>query len=369
MNERDSVSLQFIGDISLNGYFCDPQHHQTVADNMSEIAAHLGLCDLRIGNFESPLWGTGGVNTLKNPRLCTTRQAAECLRPLGLDVALLANNHVYDCLEEGFANTTRFLDDSGVKWLGAGTSKADAARPLVLNCGDMSLGLLNYVGAETNPSLPDDAGVFVNWLDEDRVLRDVANLVTQVDNVLVFVHWGATEHVRYPEIGHRRLARSVIDAGARVVVGSHAHCLQGDEQWGSGHIFYGMGNFLFSPVLTNPGAIRFGWPELFRSIGLAKCELSSSGVEDVSWLFLHQERRGLTLQVDQRPRRAKTQHEISKVLKQSDARLARSLRLESKIIMPFRNYLDQSGGLLGAICSIRPRHWKALFAMLRRQKT
>ncbi|MDP6415634.1 MAG: CapA family protein [Gammaproteobacteria bacterium] len=369
MNNHTSITLQFIGDISLNGLFCNPQHHQAVADNMSEIAARLGSCDLRIGNFESPVWGTGGVNKLKSPRLCTTRQTAECLRPLGLDVALLANNHVYDCLEDGFANTTGFLNDIGVKWLGAGTSETDAARPLVLNCGDMSLGLLNYVGAETNPSLPDNSGVFVNWLDKDRVLQDVVNLATQVDKVLVFVHWGTVEQVRYPEVRHRRLARSAIDAGAQVFVGCHAHCLQGDEQWGSGHIFYGMGNFLFSPLLGSPGEILRSWPELSRSIGLARCKLSSRGVTDVSWLFLHQGRHDLTLQVDQRPRRAKMQRKISEVLKQSDTRLARSLRLESRFIMPFRNYVDQSGGLLGAICSIRPRHWRALSAMFRRRKT
>ena len=72
-------------------------------------------------------WSHNSPTSLIMARYLTT--AAECLRPLGLDVALLANNHVYDCLEEGFVNTTRFLDDSddsGIKWLGAGTSEVDA---------------------------------------------------------------------------------------------------------------------------------------------------------------------------------------------------------------------------------------------------
>lgn len=369
MDNQAKLSLQFLGDISLDGLYCDPRRHEAVADNMSEIAAVLGPCDLRIGNFESPIWGTGGVNTLKNPRLCTTRQAAECLRPLGLDVALLANNHVYDCLEDGFANTTRFLDESGTKWLGAGTSRADAARPLIVNRRGATLGLLNYVGSETNPNLPDDAGVFLNWLDEDRVLQDVKNLVGQVDRVLVFVHWGAMEHLRYPEVRHRRLARSVIDAGAQILVGGHAHCLQGDEKWGSGHIFYGMGNFLFCPLMSGRRGIQRTWPELSRSIGLARCELSSTGVDDASWLFLHQGRHELELRIDQRPRRSRMQRKISRVLERSDAGLARALKAESRFIMPFRNYLDQSGGLLGAICSVRPRHFKVLSGMLGRKKT
>ena len=40
-------------------------------------------------------------------------------------------------------------------------------------------------------------------------------------------------------------ARAAIDAGARLVIGHHAHILQGVEFYGTGVIVYGLGNFAF----------------------------------------------------------------------------------------------------------------------------
>jgi len=75
----DSLGIQLFGDLSLDGLYCDPQHHAAVAENMREIANRLGPCDLRVANWESPLWGDGGVNPLRSPRLATTEAAARCV--------------------------------------------------------------------------------------------------------------------------------------------------------------------------------------------------------------------------------------------------------------------------------------------------
>src|SRR6185436_15619028 len=95
------VTIQWLGDLSLNGPFCDPQHAEPLRENLKSIGVGLGPCDLRIANWESPLWGNGGINPLKVPRLATLPLTAKAVEPLHLDVALLANNHVYDCLEAG----------------------------------------------------------------------------------------------------------------------------------------------------------------------------------------------------------------------------------------------------------------------------
>ena len=74
-----------------------------------EVSADNTPFDLRIGNWESPIWGGGGVNVLKSPRVYTTEQAAECALSLKINVALLANNHAYDCLEDGFEKDNQFF--------------------------------------------------------------------------------------------------------------------------------------------------------------------------------------------------------------------------------------------------------------------
>jgi poly-gamma-glutamate synthesis protein (capsule biosynthesis protein) len=42
---------------------------------------------------------------------------------------------------------------------------------------------------------------------------------------------------------YRQFSQALIDAGAAVVAGCHAHCVQGGEQYKDGYIVYGLGNF------------------------------------------------------------------------------------------------------------------------------
>jgi hypothetical protein len=343
---NQDLILQWFGDIGLNGLFCDPQNHSALRSNMAEIAAALGPCDLRIANWESPLWGDGTVNTLKSPRVCTTRQAAESILPLGLNVALLASNHAYDSREPGFENTIQFLDDHGVRWLGAGRSPEEAAKPLLLTCRGHRLGLLSYLGHETHPSLPDGAGVFLNMLDPDRMLSEVKSISRDVDITLVALHWGLVEQISYPTIEQRRLARQVIEAGAKIVACHHAHCLQGHEPWRDGHIFYGLGNFLFDACFQGrPGV----WPAMCRRVGVATTVVGQSGVHRAGLTFFVQEH--LLLKPDGTPSRRRRQERLNRSLRSSDRRLRRLYNRRlfvQRFLLPPVRFVQASGGLLPA---------------------
>jgi len=354
------VVLQCLGDIALNGLYCDPQNHAAVRDNLAATAQALGPCDLRVGNWESPLWGAGGMNLLKRPRLCTTREAARCILPLGLDVALLATNHTYDCLAAGYANTVAFLDEHAIGHLGAGWSAAEAAEPLRLERRGVRVGLLNYIGEETHPNLPPDAEVALNWLSEERAVADVARLRPEVDVLLVFCHWGDPEGVRYPAVWQRRLARRLIEAGATAVIGGHSHCLQGDEPWGDGHIFYSLGDVLFSPVSAGEGRVGRGCDRLSHDVGVPTISASRAGVAEVRWTFFRRDPDRLTLRPDPDPRRARARRRLSAALRLSDRKLERRFRRDARWCMPLRGFVDRAGGLGPALLSLRPRHLLSL---------
>src|SRR5690606_15952112 len=51
------------------------------------------------------------------------------LEEAGVDVCVLANNHVLDFGREGLLDTVRALDDAGIARCGAGANLADARRP------------------------------------------------------------------------------------------------------------------------------------------------------------------------------------------------------------------------------------------------
>ena len=72
------------------------------------------------------------------------------------------------------------------------------------------------------------------------------------DTVVVFLHWGIEGHT-CPSADQEQLARTLVDAGADIVVGGHAHRLEGGGQLGAAFVDYGLGNFVFYTA-RGPGA-------------------------------------------------------------------------------------------------------------------
>jgi len=62
--------------------------------------------------------------------------------------------------------------------------------------------------------------------------------------VVVYLHWG-TDYTGCPNPLQRRTARLMARAGADVVVGTHAHRVQGAGWLGRTYVGYGLGNFVW----------------------------------------------------------------------------------------------------------------------------
>ena len=71
------------------------------------------------------------------------------------------------------------------------------------------------------------------------------------DIVIVFPHWGA-EYSARPFTGQQRLARQIIDAGADMVIGNHAHWAGAMEVYKGKPIWYALGNFVFDQTWSEP---------------------------------------------------------------------------------------------------------------------
>ncbi|HEU4337082.1 MAG TPA: CapA family protein, partial [Nocardioides sp.] len=131
---------------------------------------------------------------------------------------------------------------------------------------------------------PDRAGV-ADAIDPRRLLAEVRRADASADVVVTYLHWGI-QGERCPSADQRSLARRLVGAGADVVVGSHAHELQGDGRLGPGYVAYGLGNFAWyspgptgvltltvRPPLTPAGRARVTasrwWPATIGADGLA----------------------------------------------------------------------------------------------------
>jgi poly-gamma-glutamate synthesis protein (capsule biosynthesis protein) len=78
----------------------------------------------------------------------------------------------------------------------------------------------------------------------DQINEDVAAANDKSDIVIVLLHSGH-EYVDSPSPAQMLAAQAAVDAGADLVIGHHAHVLQGVEYRGSSIIAYGLGNFAF----------------------------------------------------------------------------------------------------------------------------
>jgi hypothetical protein len=244
------LSISFLGDISLNDSYIEL--YKKGVNPFGEIESLLSSFDFVAGNLECMTAGDKGENILKQPRLTTSIETLNYLNKIRLKIAFLAQNHVYDHLEDGFKKTTNFLTNHGISYLGAGYTLEEAAEPFVLTKDSISVAILNYVTRDTNPNIPDSAGIIVNMFDLDNCIHDIQKLKKKVNHIVLSLHWGGrVEGGLFPDWDQPKLARKLIDAGADLIIGHHSHTFQPYEKYKGKYIFYSLGNFCFSDYWFN----------------------------------------------------------------------------------------------------------------------
>lgn len=154
------------------------------------------------------------------------------LSAAGVDLAVLANNHVMDFGIEGMRETIRVLDAKGISHVGAGENE-DAARACArLRAGELRVSVVAFADhpAEwaAGPAKPGISFVPIGPGSLDLVADAIERARHEADLVIASFHWGPNMCPR-PSEPFQGFARSVIDAGADIFWGHSAHCVQGVE--------------------------------------------------------------------------------------------------------------------------------------------
>lgn len=235
----------------------------------AELRAVLGQADLVFGNLECTLAGSGR-HVPSEPRVVATPALVRAVRQSGFNMVTLANNHAFDCLAEGFQNLRRLLDEIGLSHFGAGLSLDEATAPAMLNVNGLRIAFLGAVDERSGPSHVATASRWgVAPLDLDRLTRQVRKLRSDVDYVVVSLHWGE-ERFSIPSPVQIDQARALVEAGASMVLGHHPHVLQGTETWEGAPIVYSLGNFIADEVYFSDGhAVRWNRTERTGCVLLA----------------------------------------------------------------------------------------------------
>ncbi len=249
VKKSDSITIAAVGDImlgstSINDTFLPPNDG---VDMLKEVTPILSAADIAFGNLEGPML-EGGSTSKCSPR--STRCFAfrvptrygKYLKDAGFDVLSLANNHAADFGDFGLESTRKTLDALGIKH--AGSDKLQLATTIIQSKGKK----IAFIGFATNNITPN-----INDLTFAKSLVEAAN--KQADIVVVSFHGGAegptaqrvpnkTEMFAGQNRGNLPLfAKTVIDAGADLVLGHGPHVLRAMDIYKDRLIVYSMGNF------------------------------------------------------------------------------------------------------------------------------
>jgi poly-gamma-glutamate synthesis protein (capsule biosynthesis protein) len=157
-----------------------------------------------------------------------------------VDVVSLANNHALDCGPRGLEEAVRVLGAAGIAAAGVEV-EGRPQEPVVLLRRGRRVGVLAYSAAD-DPAWSARGTRYARLLPGS--LAEIRAARARVDVLVVSVHWGREEQAA-PLPAQREWARRLVEAGADVVVGHHAHVLQPVERLGGAVVLYGLGNLVF----------------------------------------------------------------------------------------------------------------------------
>jgi poly-gamma-glutamate synthesis protein (capsule biosynthesis protein) len=152
--------------------------------------------------------------------------------------------------EEAFAKTKEILDGLNIRYFGAGLESENFNNPSIIEFAKKRVALFGYSCASTNPIFGSETQNGSADLKLDRIIEDIKSVRDEVDFIIIQPHWGIQE-VPFPKFEDREMAHRLIDVGADLIIGHHAHVIQSHEIYRGKHIFYGLGNFIF-PDLDIP---------------------------------------------------------------------------------------------------------------------
>lgn len=166
---------------------------------------------------------------------------AKILTEGSVEAVSLANNHTYDFLEKGFADTKEALDAEKIAY-------AYQKSPLLLSvrAGEVAK---KADGEKESGEIYIGIAAFSVWYDGADMRQSIKDAITTLrqkgaDLVFISCHWGIEGEYR-PYAVQRDVGRFAIDAGADGVWGHHPHVIQGIEKYKGKEIVYSMGNFCF----------------------------------------------------------------------------------------------------------------------------
>jgi poly-gamma-glutamate synthesis protein (capsule biosynthesis protein) len=275
-----TLTMLAVGDIYLHG---TPPAEPLFA----KVASVLKSADVAVGHGKC-MFTSRGINTFADMGLARVGERFEtpgadprnmsALHDAGFDMITLANCHTWDAGDPGVEDTIAGFRKYGIAYCGAGMNIDEASRPAIIERDGTRIGFLAYncTGPLGSWALPHKAGcAYVHILAAyeldlpviggypttytfaepgrlQAMVNDIHKLRPLCDVLVVFLSKGLGFLPVRLAMYEQQVSYAAIDAGADLILASHAHILKGIEQYNGKWIFHGLGNFIISMAGT-PG--------------------------------------------------------------------------------------------------------------------
>jgi poly-gamma-glutamate capsule biosynthesis protein CapA/YwtB (metallophosphatase superfamily) len=241
----DSITIQAVGDVIPGTNY--PNHRLPNNQNQlipKSVRTYLQGADILFGNFESSLtnhpYSTKDISKGQIFAFRSPPGYAKLFADVGFDVFNIANNHAKDFGLVGFRDTGKNLAQVGIDTVG------HKNQILLLQANNVKVAMVGFAPYE-----------YYNSIHDLEAAKDlISEAQKKADVVIVSMHSGAegtaalrtknqTEYFYGENRGNSvQFARTMIDAGADLVLGHGPHVPRAMEIYKDKLIAYSLGNFL-----------------------------------------------------------------------------------------------------------------------------
>lgn len=257
------VNLSFVGDVSLADNFeiipkYDERGEGIYGILSEEVVNIMNAADIMVANNEFTISDRGAPMPNKYYTFRANTNRVGIYDEMGVDLVTLANNHVYDFGEEAFLDTLDTLTNNDIPYVGAGRNIEEASRPYYFIANGYKIAFVNATRAEKfilTPEATDTTGGVLRAYDPTRFKETIKTAKENSDFVIALIHWGKEDSHELEQV-QIDTGKEYIDAGADILIGTHAHTLQGIEFYNNKPIIYNIGDFIFNRESKDTGILN-----------------------------------------------------------------------------------------------------------------
>lgn len=159
----------------------------------------------------------------------------------GIDLTMIASNHVYDGLQDGFHRMMNTMDSKNWKYTGI-RQKVEDPNYYIAEIDGIKIGYINYVYEQKAENgmhglnyipIEDSDWALINTFNENELDAFYREMETSLNAMradgaqflVVNMHWGI-EYNLHESDTQRSIAQKLCDMGVDAVIGGHPHCEQ-----------------------------------------------------------------------------------------------------------------------------------------------